>query len=302
MIGLPAVAALGGLMLAAAGCRPAPGQDANQTDSAGLALRAVRLAETLARPDSGGDRSKPLARWMMPMTLSEISGLVLTRDQRLFAHDDERARVSEIDFRRGIVVKQFGFGKPTIHADFEALTIANDVFFMLVSNGVLYEFREGADGERVDYTVHDTHLGPECEFEAVVYDPAINSLVLACKRVYKKKLQGSVVLYRWRLDGAKGSRLSLLTVPLAKLIGSNGWKAFHPSDITLDPFNGNYVLIASLEKAIAEITPAGDVVFSRPLPGTHDQPEGVAITRDSILIISDEAVRRPAVITLYRWP
>jgi uncharacterized protein YjiK len=297
-----ALAAVGSLFLAAAGCRPAPGHAANQLDSAALAQRAVRLAETLAHPDSGADRSKPLSRWLMPLTLTEISGLALTNDQRLFAHDDELARLSEIDFRRGVVLKLFTLGQPAVRADFEAIAIANDVFFLLASNGDLYEFREGADEESVPYSKHDTHLGRDCEFEAMAYDPAINSLVMACKHVHQQKLQGSVVLYRWRLDGSKASRLSQLTVPLAKVIGSNGWKAFHTSDMTLDPLNGNYVLIASLEKAIAEITPAGEVVFSRPLPGNHDQPEGIAITRDSILMISDEAARRPAAITLYRWP
>lgn len=295
-------AARTGLVLAALGCRPAPGQIAQDADSAALAQRAARLAATLAHPDSAGDRTGPLARWMMPMTLAEISGLALTPDQRLFAHDDERARVSEIDFRRGVVLKQFTLGKPTIHADFEAIAIANDVFFLLASNGDLYEFREGAAGERVDYTMHDTHLTRECEFEGAAYDPAINSLVMACKHVHKPALKGALVLYRWRLDGSKADRLSLLTVPLATVIASNPWAGFHPSDITIDPFNGNYVLISSLEKGIVEITPAGAVVFSRPLPGSHDQAEGIAITRDSILLISDEAVRRPAAITLYRWP
>jgi predicted amidohydrolase YtcJ len=38
------------------------------------------------------------------------------------------------------------------------------------------------------------------------------------------------------------------------------------------------------------------------LPGEHDQAEALAITKDSILIIGDEAARKPAVITLYRWP
>jgi len=115
-------------------------------------------------------------------------------------------------------------------------------------------------------------------------------------------MKGSLVLYRWKLDGAKGEALSPLTVPLAKVIGANRWQGFHPSDLTIDPFNGNYVLISSLERAIAEITPAGELVFSRPLPGRHDHPEGVAITRDSILMISDEAVSRAGALTLYRWP
>lgn len=283
-------------------CRPASGPPAVDADSVEMARRAAELVETLARPDSGGDRAKPLARWVMPRSLTEISGLALTGDQRLFAHDDERARVSEIDFRRGVILKQFTLGQPTIHADFESITIAHDVFFMLVSSGELYEFREGADGERVGYRMYDTHLGRDCEFEAMAYDAVINSLVMACKHIHRAELKGSLLLYRWKLDAASGDRLSQLSVPLAKVIGSNRWKGFHPSDLTIDPRNGNYVLLSSLEQAIAEITPAGEVLFSRPLPPGHDQAEGVAITRDGILLVSDEAVTGPAALTLYRWP
>jgi hypothetical protein len=97
--------------------------------------------------------------------------------------------------------------------------------------------------------------------------------------------------------------LSKLVVPLGNsVLGSNGWKTLHPSDITLDPVTGNYVLLASLEKAMIEVTPAGEVVFVRLLARTHEQAEGVAITKDSILIISDEAKQSPAAITLYKWP
>ena len=121
-------------------------------------------------------------------------------------------------------------------------------------------------------------------------------------------------------DALATERLSHFTVPIADAIGANGWDGFHPSDITINPFNGDYVLIASRESGMMEITPAGRVVFSRPLPGTHDQAEGVAITSDSLLIISDEAAakkadpidhpprvpddpgaHRPAFVTVYRW-
>jgi hypothetical protein len=91
-------------------------------------------------------------------------------------------------------------------------------------------------------------------------------------------------------------------VPIASVIGTNDWKSFHPSDITIDPFSGNYVLIASKERGLIEITPAGAPVLARPLPPDHIQPEGIAITRDSILIISDEGGTDLGMITLYRWP
>jgi uncharacterized protein YjiK len=61
------------------------------------------------------------------------------------------------------------------------------------------------------------------------------------------------------------------------------------------------VLIGSQEKGIVEITPGGEVVRSEPLPRGHKQAEGVAITPDGILIVSDEATTKPAAMTLYRW-
>jgi uncharacterized protein YjiK len=93
----------------------------------------------------------------------------------------------------------------------------------------------------------------------------------------------------------------MMTIPLAEVIGSNDWKGFHPSDMTIDPTTGNYVIISSHEKGLVEITPAGLVDRAEPLPGKHQQPEGVAITKDNLLIVSDEGSKKPAAITLYRW-
>jgi uncharacterized protein YjiK len=114
-------------------------------------------------------------------------------------------------------------------------------------------------------------------------------------------MQDKLVIYRLRLQGRDSTRLTMMTIPLAEVIGSNDWKGFHPSDMTIDPGNGNYVLISSHEKGLVEITPGGLVDRAEPLPGTHNQPEGVAITKDNILIVSDEGSKKPAAITLYRW-
>jgi uncharacterized protein YjiK len=59
--------------------------------------------------------------------------------------------------------------------------------------------------------------------------------------------------------------------------------------------------VSAREKGLVVITPEGDVVRSEPLPGDHRQAEGVAITRDSILLLSDEANVKPPALTLYRW-
>ena len=286
-------------------CRPADAAKAEKADSSLLAKREARLDQLLAQrdtitADSSAER-KAIARWILPSNLDEISGIAIKDDRHLLAQGDERGQISEIDFRTGVVTKQFVVGRPTLKADLEGITIARGMIFMLASNGTLYEFREGANGQRVDYTTHDTRLGKECEFEGVAYDSTDNSLLLACKNVGIKHLKDSMVIYRWRIDSG-GDRLTRFSVPLQDILKAIGEKELHPSDITIDPFTGNYVLIASIEKAILEITPAGQVVFARKLPGDHDQPESVGITRDSILIIGDEAQHRPAVLTLYPWP
>jgi uncharacterized protein YjiK len=174
--------------------------------------------------------------------------------------------------------------------------------FLLTSKGKLFEFHEGANHADVGYVEHDTKLKDDCEFEGLAFDPTINSLLLACKHVLDSTAANAVVIYRWHLNAKKADRLSRLVVPLDSVRGDHVWKAFHPSDITIDPFTGDYVLIAAKERGLIEITPGGALVRAHALPPDHAQPEGVAITKDSILIISDEGGADLGKITLYRWP
>lgn len=295
---IPAILLLG--LLAVPGCAPAKAPKSAAADSTVLAERAAGFATALAADSGQQPDSKPLARWVLPHRLAEISGLALTADGRLLAHNDEIGRVFEIDYRRGVIVKQFWLGQQPVHADFEGIAVAGSSVYLLASNGTLYEFPEGADDAHVRYTVHDTRLGHECEFEGLEFEAASKSLLLLCKVVGTKRLRGSLVIYRWKREAGAGPRLSTLAVPLAQVIGTNRWTGLHPSDIAIDPVSGNYVIVSAQEEALVEITPAGEVVSARPLPEHHRHTEGIAITRDGVLIISDEAGREAASITLYR--
>jgi uncharacterized protein YjiK len=200
-----------------------------------------------------------------------------------------------------VTLKHFWIGQ-SVRADFEGITDADGTLYLIASNGKLYEFSEGADEDHVRYTVHDTHLGDSCEFEGVAFDSLTSTLLLPCKNVRQRQLRDQLVIYRWRLQQGDGQRDSIIAIPLQRVVGTTGWKGFHPSDITVDPVSGNYVMVAGPEQGLVEITPSGVVVRSEPLPGKHHRAEGVAITRDGLLMVSDEASNTaPAVITLYRW-
>ncbi|MEO5590141.1 MAG: hypothetical protein ABIS03_11190 [Gemmatimonadaceae bacterium] len=292
------LALVAGAITALGGCNPK--QDASSAHAGQLKARETRLKSRLAKATAANTVKTPLALWIMPAVLREISGLALTPDGRLLTHGDEIARIYEIDPRRGSVVKSFNVGK-SVHGDFEGLTVAGSDLYLMMSKGVLLQFKEGADGQRVPFTTHDLKLGKECEFEGVAFEKDSAWLVLPCKEVHVKDLKDDIVLYRWRLGTRAKDGITTLAVPLSEVIGSNKWKKFRPSDISIDPVTGNYVLISSLEKGMAVITPAGDVVWSGPLPGKHHQAEGVAIGKDGLLIISDEGSSKPATIAVYRW-
>ena len=290
------------LLLGACGLMSACKSQAETTraEQAALNNREKRLEARLARVQETQSLDEPVAKWIMPAALAEISGIAITADGRLLAHDDELARVFEIDPRRGVVKKSFMLGNG-LHGDFEGITVVGQDLYMTLSNGLLYRFREGANNARVEYAAIDTHLGKECEFEGVAYEKDSARLVLPCKNVKVKHLKNEVVIYRWKIGSRDSSGISMMTVPVSEVVGANKWKKFRPSDIAIDPATGNYVIISSLEKGIVVMTPDGDVISSGDLPGDHAQAEGVAITADDILIISDEATSKPASITLYKW-
>jgi uncharacterized protein YjiK len=282
-----------------AACRQTPEAKAAQVRTV-QATRRQDLARRIAAADADPAKALPVAMWIMPPELREISGLAVTARGTVLTHDDNIARVYEIDPETGILLKRFSLAGGR-KGDFEAITIAGTDVFLLESKGRIFQFKEGANGEQVPYTVHDTGLEKECEFESLAFEADSSRLILVCKKFLTKKAPKELLIYRWPLPLGDPSTMTTLKVPIVDVIGSNKWTNFHPSDVNIDPFTKNYVIVASKEKGLVEITPDGEVVRSVPLPGDHRQPEGIAITKDSILLVSDEANVKPPAITLYRW-
>ena len=299
MIGARGFLLLAGLAPCAAACRATPQAKAAQVREV-QATRRKELADRLALADAHPDKPVPVAEWIMPPELREISGLALTTRGTVLTHDDNVARVYEIDPKTGILLKAFSLAGG-VRGDFEAITIAGTDVYLLRSNGKIYKFKEGADASQVPYSIYDTGLGKQCEFESMAYEADSSRLVLACKKFLDKKAPKELLIFHVPLPLGDPSAITELQIPIKDVIGKNTWKNFHPSDINIDPITKNYVIVASKEKGLIVVTPDGEVVRSEPLPGDHRQPEGVAITPDNLLLVSDEANVKPPAITLYRW-
>jgi uncharacterized protein YjiK len=274
-----------GLLLAVAigACgAPAPG--------VGAAREASRTASVFA--------DAPAATLALPSALKEVSGLAVTADGRVFAHDDERAVVRQIDLASGAVVKNFAVGSEL--GDFEGLAIVGADFFLIASNGRLLRFREGADGARVPFTAFDVGLASVCEIEGLGYDKTSDSLIVPCKQMQDPARRGTVALYAWSVRAQQRGDRPWRSWSMATLAAAAQVDEFHPATVEIDARSGRLILVAGRESALVELAPDGAILAGRRLGPRHFQPEGAAILPDGSLLIADEARKKgSAFLTRY---
>lgn len=238
-------------------------------------------------------------QWALPDNLREISGLALTSDERLLAVADEEAIVFEIDYNNGGLVKAFAIGEPTVRGDFEGIAVLAGKIWLMTSDGRLFSFSEGADGQRVPYEKFETGLGDECEFEGLTGIEQSGRLLLVCKESRKKKK--GIRIFEWLVVGDDKKEAAEIELPEDEMSDSIDEKKVNPSGITIDPETGNRFVVAARQRAIFELSPDGRLidVIMRLDKKRHRQPEGIAITADGRLIIADEADNGPARLAIY---
>ena len=252
--------------------------------------------------ESYGLKVETAKHWKLPRRLQEISGLAMTMDNRLLAHSDEKGVIYEIDYRNGVIVKAFQLADIAnpVADDFEGIATVDDQVYLVTSSGRLYECSEGAAGESVLFNIYATGVGRDCEIEGLAYDASQRALLLMCKGSRRADLKEQLVIYHWSTDEKQLSEDAHTVIPVIEFSRHIGGKKFQPSGIERHPVSGNYFVVAAHQRAIAEITPGGQVVAAKQFPAQwHRQPEGITFAADGALIIADEGAGKKARLTLY---
>lgn len=240
--------------------------------------------------------------WKLSSHLEEISGLAMTRDNRLLTHNDERGIIFEIDYQNGSIAKAFQLTdmKNPIASDFEGIATIDDQVYLVTSSGRIYECREGAAGESVLFNVYTTGVGRDCEIEGLAYDESKRALLLMCKDARSADMEGQLAVYHWSIDEKLLRKDAHIAIPVVEFSQHIKGKNFQPSGIERHPISGNYFVVAARQGAIAEITPGGKVVAVREFPAQwHRQVEGITFAANGTLIIADEGAGKRARLTLY---
>lgn len=246
----------------------------------------TRLAGAAPAPTSGEvagfDTATPVARWDLPDTLREVSGLAAAGLGRVLAHTDESGHIVEIDYRNGTLLRQWRLGSPLIHEDFEGIELVGQRVTLMTSDGRLFSGDLPANGAVISpVTVHDTGLGRLCELEGLGVGQD-GSWLLPCKTPHTRDRRHLFVIYSWP-ESKPATRRAGLTV-----LQGRRQQPLHPTAV-LQTTSGSFVVLFGPERAIGEFAADGTTIALVKLDERrHPKPEGLAITLDGTLLIADE--------------
>ncbi|WP_265570149.1 SdiA-regulated domain-containing protein [Sphingomicrobium nitratireducens] len=227
----------------------------------------------------------------LPATLKEVSGLAVAGPNSVFTHNDEHAIVFEVDIRRGRTLRVFALGDPTIEGDFEGIAAAGDLLFLITSDGLLYETRPGRHGDRVDYRVFDTGIGPRCEIEGLSQAPERDHLLILCKRFRGDEGAKRLDIYRWAIGGQRRleTETPWLSVPLDAIMPEDQQDGFRPSGLEWDASTGRLLIVSARDRMMVAIDEKGEPVATvRLAAGRHPHTEGIAVMPDGRVVLADE--------------
>ncbi|NWF50803.1 MAG: SdiA-regulated domain-containing protein [Ignavibacteriaceae bacterium] len=240
-------------------------------------------------------------KYFLDNDLREISGLALSVDGRLFAHNDEKGVVYELDEENGKIIKKFRIGKETVRGDFEGLAIATRAFYIITSSGKIIEFTEQKNNGYSDYRIFDTGLISDFDVEGLCYDSETYSLLIACKGIAGKNLKGRKAIYSFSLTEKKLLKQPRFLISLDDLKKKYGLKNFSPSGIEIHPSVKTIFVLSSDSKSVLELSRDGNVLDCRKLNSDfHPQPEGITFLNDRTMVISDEGGDGKAILTFYK--
>ncbi len=248
--------------------------------------------------------ARPKARFALPARLSEISGLAMTDDGRLFAHGDERGVVYQLDYTTGRIIKQFFLGRWGVRADFEGIAVKGKVFYLVESNGTVYEFPEGNNNDRVSFRTYRTFLTSKNDVEGLCYDPATDALLLLCKADPGKGYHKHKSVYEFSLKTRTLSSRPRFLIPLKDVTRSSDGHRFNPSGIERHPQSGTFFVVAAQGHSIVELAADGTVLAQQRINKKIDpHPEGIAFIPDGSLLLCNDGQGGSGSLSVYasRW-
>jgi uncharacterized protein YjiK len=232
---------------------------------------------------------QPDAKWELPSSLNEISGIGLLNDSIMVCQEDENGTLYLYNLFTNQVDKTISFGKQN---DYEDLAIVGDDVYVLQSNGNIVQVVNYLASPVV--SKFKTILSGKNDTEGICYDPVSKTLLVSCKD-------------KQDLGEAASPAKSIFAFNLAeKKIADKAFLSFDepefaPTALAVHPFSHNIFVLSSKKRRLIELTRAGVLVNRYELKGSiFKQPEGLTIAGNGDVYISNEGDGGTANILLFK--
>lgn len=237
--------------------------------------------------------NRPDEKYILPNQLQEISGNLILNDRIMICIQDEEGDLFFYDLMEKRIIKRVDFGKD---ADYEDLTLAGDIVYVLRSNGTIYELENWDNKEDIVVTEYKTRLSKKNNCEGLCYEPDKNALLIALKGEpeadEEQDFDGFKAIYRFDLEKKKVKKRPAYLIELKQIKEvkkQSGDIRFQPSALAIHPITDKIYVLASVGKAIVVMNRAGELLHYVKLnKWLFVQPEGISFAPDGTLYISSE--------------
>lgn len=233
-----------------------------------------------------------IQKWDMPPELEEISGIAYISKNKLACLQDEDGIIFIYNLTTELVDKKIDFAKA---GDYEALAVVDSTAYVMNSNGVLHEIQNFM-GPSFSGNQFQTPFSGKNNMESLTADTINNRLLMVVKD--KDPNSGSYKgIYGFDLDSKEVSMVPVFKIQLNDPIfkaqnydDDGGSKdAFYPSDIAINPLDGNIYVLEGKNPRLLIMDPQGKAIQLHILhKESFPQPEGITFAPDGTLYIANE--------------
>lgn len=264
------------------------------------------------------DFSRPVATYVMPAELAELSGIALNGPDELTGVEDETGRLYHYSLRHKQLVRVEEFGPA---GDYEDLARVGSEWFIIRADGTLYRY-SGRGTQR-----YDTGLTLANNVEGLTYAPRTRTLLVACKGRPGGPLTASQrAVYRlhpttYRVQTPAAYVLDIAAIVAAapepdgaaapaapigkkdkKVKYAGALRGFAPSAVAVHPRTGHVFVLSARPNALVELDASGRLLTVEALPpALFPQAEGLAFGPSGDLFIATEAGRKSGQARVYQF-
>ena len=258
------------------------------------------------------NKSKPnekitvLIKWFLPESLKEISGICWLDEQRIACVQDELGVIFIYNILTAKIEKQIQFADP---GDFESITKADNIYYVMRSDGQLFEINISSKGVVVKQ--YDIPYIETQDLEGVFYDKTKKRLLITIKNSDPKTSAKIKGIYSFDLLTKKISNNPVYEIDLSNPLiyksdndddkKKNNEKEFNkiffPSDIAVHPITAEIYILDGVNSSLLIIDKKGKMKSYIKLDKEDfPQPEGITFSSKGEMYISTEGSNKSGVI------